>query len=41
MGKDYKTKYPNVVVGATYEVEYAVNNPNNAIIYLDKPVKVE
>ena len=41
MYKDYKIKHPNLVKGGTYEVEYAVNNPYNAIIYLDRPVKVE
>ena len=41
MGKDYKIKHPNLVKGTTYEVEYAVSNPYNAIIYLNRPIKVE
>ncbi len=36
---NYKTIYPTLSVGQTFEVKYWVSNPQRAIIYLDKPIK--
>lgn len=37
--KDYKEKYPSLKEGSIYEVEYWNQNPERAIIHLDKPVR--
>lgn len=37
--KDYKEQYPSLKEGSIYEVEYWNQNPERAIIHLDKPVK--
>ena len=48
LGKEYSTsqsladpakKYPQLVTGAEFLVEYWVNNPERAILYMDKPKK--
>lgn len=37
--KDYKEQYPDLKEGRSYEVEYWEQNPERAIIHLDKPIK--
>lgn len=36
---NYKEQYPDLKEGNSYEVEYWEQNPERAIIYLDKPIK--
>ena len=36
---DYQTQFPDLSVGQRYEVEYWLENPKRAIIYLDKPAE--
>lgn len=35
---DYKNLYPSLVEGKEYQIDYWVDNPQRAIIYLDKPL---
>jgi len=35
---DYKLKYPNLQENQKYEIEVWINNPNRAILYLDRPI---
>jgi hypothetical protein len=36
---DYQTQFPNLMEGQFYEVEYWLENPQRAIIHLDKPIQ--